>query len=64
MAIFTNTMYRASTSVKKILSKVFKGILSWVRSSHVTDDVIPMKVIKMYLTYKYLPRGNLLFPYI
>ena len=50
--------------IREILVKISSEFKNVVRSGHVTDDVITMKVIKMYLTYKYLPTCNLLFPHI
>ena len=49
---------------REIPEKFSSEFKNAVRSGHVTDDVITIKVIKMYLTYKYLPTCNLLFPHI
>ena len=49
---------------REIPEKFSSEFKNAVRSGHVTDDVITIKVINMYLTYKYLPTCNLLFPHI
>ena len=60
--------YRAVFSTPKqtcmILVKFSSKFKILVLSGHVTDDIITMKVIKMYLAWKYLPTCTLFFLHI